>query len=114
MNKDKNVPLALLTGGTGHIGSAITKALKECGWHVAVLSSTRSSDDIYKCNIADRESVATVVDTIVHMSGKIDACIHAAAARMSKAKSESDEQMSVTLMGAENLASAALPHMKKG
>ena len=114
MIEHKNAPLAVMTGGTGHIGSAIVKTLKKSGWRVAVLSSTQSGDDIYKCDITDQRAVASVVENIIQTSGQIDACIHAAVASKGKDKSESDLQMRVTLNGAQNLAAAALPHMKNG
>ena len=114
MTKDTSTHLAVITGGTGHVGSAITKILKKSGWRVAVLSSTQSGDDVYKCDITDRRAVASVIENIISISGQIDACIHAAAASMGKDRSEPDLQMTVTLKGAENFASAALPYMKKG
>jgi UDP-glucose 4-epimerase len=80
MNK---VPV-LVTGGAGYIGSHAVLALKDAGWHVAVIddlsNGTRGvvADDVpfFEGNIADRTLVSRIfaeqrIGAIMHFAGSI-------------------------------------------
>jgi NAD dependent epimerase/dehydratase family enzyme len=73
-----NFPLQkniLITGGTGLIGSAIIKLLKEKAYEVAVLSRRKNLKDLksfywnYETNELDPEAIK-FADVIIHLAGE--------------------------------------------
>ncbi len=114
-------PLAIISGGSGYVGSAISSTLNNTGWNVAVLSrDTQKSGGAYQCDITNEREVHAVVGDIVDKYGAIDACIHAAATSIVNksllaASVESFEiPLRVAVRGAFLLAKAVVPHMKAG
>ncbi len=110
MTKQK---VAIVSGGTGYVGSAIVEALKNAGWIVAPLSH-----DV--CDVTDAEAVQTFVGKLVSKHREINACIHAAATPIervpvfSSSPASFDAIIKVAAAGAYNLANALLLHMPKG
>ncbi len=106
--------LALITGGNGYLGTAITKELVSRGWEVASLS--RSSKQ-FPCDVTDAVSVQNAVQKAVRAFGPICAAIHAAAAPLERiAKDEAtadsiEKEKSVAVTGAKNLFEAIAPHI---
>lgn len=72
--------LAIISGGTGYLGTAIIAELKAAGWNVISLSKniSKSSEDVYKCNVSNEKDVHAVISEIIAAHGTISACIHAA------------------------------------
>lgn len=109
--------LALITGGTGYLGTAITKELVQRGYDVVQLS--RSSAE-YPCDITNPSEVRAAVARAVERFGPIDAVIHAASAPIERvARTEAsaqdiEAQRSVAVVGAQNLYEAVAPHMQAG
>ena len=77
-------PAVLVTGGAGYIGSHAVLALKDAGWHVAVIDdlSTGTRDVVpegvpfYQGSIAERVLVDSIIDelkigAIMHFAGSI-------------------------------------------
>ncbi|MFA5942633.1 MAG: SDR family oxidoreductase [Candidatus Paceibacterota bacterium] len=112
--------IAIVTGGSGYLGSAIVANLTRRGWRVVTLSRTAIPGSIV-CDITDPRAVHAAIDTIIKTEkGTLRACIHAAAAPL-----ERKEIMSIsfksfattvdtTLTGAFLFATEAVPHMVPG
>src|SRR5690348_3727497 len=79
-----NKPAVLVTGGAGYIGSHAVLALKDAGWHVAVIDDlSNGSRDLvpdgvpfYQGSIAERVLVDSIIDergigAIMHFAGSI-------------------------------------------
>ena len=77
-------PAVLVTGGAGYIGSHAVLALKDAGWHVAVVDDLSNGsrsvvpDDVpfYQGSIAERVLVDSIIDecgigAIMHFAGSI-------------------------------------------
>ena len=82
--KTMNKPAVLVTGGAGYIGSHAVLALKDAGWHVAVIDDlSNGSRDVvpedvpfYQGSIAERVLVDSIIDergigAIMHFAGSI-------------------------------------------
>jgi acyl transferase domain-containing protein len=114
---------ALITGGTGGIGSALAKWLAGAGVSRLVLTSRRgeaspgaaelrqeiealgASVDIVACDVADRDALAAVLDGI---TGDLTTVVHAAGAGQFGLLADADlaglaEVMSAKAVGAANL-----------
>jgi len=78
--------VALVTGGTGGIGSAIVSLLQCQGAAVAILDVSENSakhetaqNQVYiKCNVADEDEVNSAIDTIMHKWGHVDILVNCA------------------------------------
>jgi len=79
--------VALVTGGYGHLGTAITKGLSEAGAIVYVLGRSQDKfNDAFPgnpetikfqyCDIADTQSIKEAFETINHKSGTIDVLVN--------------------------------------
>ena len=79
-----NKPAVLVTGGAGYIGSHAVLALKDAGWHVAVIDDLSNGsreivpDDVpfYQGSISERVLVDSIIDergigAIMHFAGSI-------------------------------------------
>src|SRR5205085_7281078 len=77
-------PAVLVTGGAGYIGSHAVLALKDAGWHVAVVDDLSNGsqsvvpDDVpfYQGSIAERVLLDSIIDecgigAIMHFAGSI-------------------------------------------
>ena len=114
-------PLAIISGGNGYVGSAISSALRNVGWNIAILSrSVQTEKETYQCDLTKEREVNSVVENIVERYGAIDACIHAASPGIvNKPLLEMDLESfeisnNVAVRGAFLLAKAVVPHMKAG
>jgi NAD(P)-dependent dehydrogenase (short-subunit alcohol dehydrogenase family) len=118
MTKEKQ-KVAVLTGSTGFLGSAITKALTDKGWIVAGLSREGGSG-VYQCDVGNESEVQKAAAEILKTYDSVDACIHAAASRIENKRLVDigadffDESMETAARGAFLLARAFTPHMGRG
>lgn len=109
--KSSHTPLAIITGGSGYLGSSMASSFKKAGWEVFVLSRETG------CDITDSSQVETKLSTLGERP--ISACIHAAAAPpTSKKISELEpnifaEEMRTAVVGAANVLRHALPRMNE-
>lgn len=115
--------VAVITGGSGFVGSAIVRSLLQKGWKVAALSRRGTGPkgaELYACDVTDAKEVDAAIRKIVSEHGTIDACIHAAAPALSRVPILStttasfDETVEAALHGAFYLARSAVPHMPRG
>ena len=89
-----NSRVALITGGAGHIGSAMADALAECGARIALLDQAserarRCAAEITKrhgvetavldVDLADEVSVRSVPKRVLEEFGRLDVLVHCAA-----------------------------------
>ncbi|KKW46325.1 MAG: Glucose 1-dehydrogenase 1 [Parcubacteria group bacterium GW2011_GWB1_57_6] len=119
MNAD---PLAIISGGTGYLGTTIVAELKEAGWSVVSLSknTSESSAEVYTCDVTDEKDVQAVIAKIVAAHGPISACIHAASPSLERLPvlSISAESFDVTMhtnvRAAFLLAKETVKHMPEG
>jgi len=68
--------IAVITGGAGAIGTAITKALQDTGHHTVVLD--RDGDIV--CDLSSATSTRTAATTVLERYGRCDVFVHCAAA----------------------------------
>lgn len=75
--------IALITGGAGGVGSVTARALTDAGWTVVItgrnhdtLAATAAdiggNTMVVTCNVADREAVRVLFDTVVAEFGRLD------------------------------------------
>ncbi len=115
-------PLAIITGGTGYLGSAIVDELRKSGWRVMSLarSVAKEETDAYECDITKADDVGRTIGKIIEQYGEIAACIHAASPALERKPILSltadsfDESIQTAVNGAFLLAKAAMPHMREG
>jgi NAD(P)-dependent dehydrogenase (short-subunit alcohol dehydrogenase family) len=121
MSKDTRV--ALITGGSGYVGSAITAALLLSGWRVVNISRNGTpvdGADTVVCDITNEAQVNQMLHDLVRTYGAFDACIHTAAAPIARtAVLESSlvqfhAQFEVSVTGAFLFFRAAQAYMNKG
>lgn len=125
--------VAVISGGTGYVGSAVAVRLAKDGMSVAVLhnSSPESrvqellttlegfSHKAYKCNLQNAGEVTATIDTIEKEMGNIYACVHAAGG-MPKPKQlhlspleDLKEQFTVNVFGSFNFLSSCATRLKE-
>ncbi|MDA8704877.1 SDR family oxidoreductase [Litoricolaceae bacterium] len=128
--------VVIVTGGSGGIGIVVSELMANRGAHVvlaeldgerAELEVRRLRDEGLKAtaiqtDVADRESVASMVSTITAQLGRIDGLVNNAAmfsrVPMSRVGSlditeaEWDKMMEINVKGVWNVCSAVLPVMK--
>lgn len=108
--------IAIITGGTGYLGSALAAELNRKGWVVAKFS--RSSKD-FPCDVGDRVSVQKAVQKVVDAYGTVTAVIHAASPRLERvvptqaSRDSIASHQAVAVAGVRNIFTAVQPHMKK-
>jgi 3-oxoacyl-[acyl-carrier protein] reductase len=119
-NQDLHGKVAIVTGGSGAIGSAILGALQRSG-------ATGVSFDIapppsglgfVKCDIREEASVAAAVEEVARRHGHIDIAVHAAgisrdAVVWKLSAAEWDQVQSVNLRGAFLLIRNVVPRMRE-
>jgi len=111
-------PVAVISGGSGYLGSALVTALRSNGWIALSLSlHPKEIDCAYQCDITDERDVIQTVEKIIKTYGHISACIHAASPTIKRAPlltistASFDEAMATAARGAFMLAKATTPHM---
>jgi len=114
--------VAVVTGGSGGIGTAIVHALREAG-AIAIsvdLSPPPSKDALWiKCDVRDDASVAAAIAQVASVHGRLDLAIHGAgvsreAVVWKLAVDDWDFIQSVNLRGAFLLLRHAIPQMRRG
>ena len=81
MNASLQDKIAVVTGGSGAIGSAIIAALEQQGAHAVSLDVARpaSGSRLYQvCDVGDDNSVASALATVQRDYGRLDLVVHAA------------------------------------
>lgn len=119
MENASTQPVAIVSGGSGYLGSAIVKCLEARGWQVAALGRTHRGNASHACDITNERDVATAIAGILKTYGRIDACIHAAAAPtlptpkklLDLEVAEYTDHLAVAAHGAFLLAKYAAPHL---
>ena len=113
-------PVALITGASGALGSAVASSLVARGWDVVSLSRSNPTAVGVAHYVGDCTDEATVRAAVAHCIeryGRIDACVHAASAPLARehvlaaSPAVVATQLRVTLHGALVLAQAVVPHL---
>ncbi|MCC2978255.1 SDR family NAD(P)-dependent oxidoreductase [Sphingomonas sp. PL-96] len=126
---------AIITGGASGIGRALVSRLLHRGTHVAVLDRTIPSDVMHEftsvasstgaaltplnVDITDAAGVAEAIEAAVAVHGSPDLVVNCAGISMIRSALDTSpddfrRMVDVNLNGSFNIASAALPHMKRG
>ncbi len=113
---------AIVTGGSGAIGSAILRSLQSAGASVASLDlSSPGSAEIpwLECDVREDSSVATAIRRFHEQHGRLDIAVHAAgisheAVVWKLAVADWDRIQTVNLRGAFLLLRHCIPLMRQG
>jgi NAD(P)-dependent dehydrogenase (short-subunit alcohol dehydrogenase family) len=112
--------VAVVTGGSGAIGSAIVQALCAAGAKAFSLDVTPSAGNTpwVKCDVRDDASVAAAVAEVARQTGRLDIVVHAAgvsrdAVVWKLSVEDWDFTQAVNLRGAFLLLRHALPLMRE-
>jgi UDP-glucose 4-epimerase len=106
-----------LSGGTGFLGTSLRLRLARQGCHVALVSRSnlpyiQSNEIAYECDLVDRQSLLTIVDTF-----RPDYVVHLADAKnRSYSTTDSQEQSNnLSIIASRNLTQACLclPNLKR-
>lgn len=113
--------VALITGGAGGMGRAISKVFKEAGAHVVATDIAESEDldegiEYRRYDVTSREDTNKVIDSVIADYGKVDILVLCAGiiARTPLAETtdeEWDAMFSVNVRGVVNPARKLFPHM---
>lgn len=122
--------IALVIGGTGGIGCAVSKLFSEQGIKVYAtyysniekakkMEATLKECEMLKCDIRKEKDVREAVDHIIKKESKIDVVVNTATSKL-KLKSfenlnmdELSEDIQVIVMGSINVCKQVVPLMKK-
>lgn len=117
----RSVKTAVITGGAGGLGRALTQALTEKGWRVAAVDLPGPELDAaaapavrpYACDVTDADAVASVCRQIVQDHGSIDLVVYNAGITQIGLFSQTPlaahrRVMEVNYFGAVHLAAALL------
>lgn len=123
---------AIVTGGGSGIGRAIAMVFATQGAHIVILDvdETGAGETVRmieaagghgvfkKCNIANKEEVAAVIQAIVDETGRLDIVVNnAGIAHIGTAETTTandfERLLSVNVKGTYHVLQAALPHLKK-
>lgn len=118
-----NTSVALVTGASSGIGKAAAAALAEAGFEVIGTSRDTSrlapvrGVTLMDLDLADDESVASLVERVIERFGRIDVLVNNAGIGTSGAAEESsvaqDQRiLDVNVLGAIRMMKAVLPHMR--
>ena len=121
-------PVAIVTGGVSCIGLGIALSLIADGYDVSVLDNNLHHVDDYNvshplsrardCDVSDAAAVATEVDGVIHVAGRIDLLVNNAGISGPTAPieavdpSEWQKTLDVSLTGAFNVTRSVAPTMK--
>jgi len=121
-------PVAIVTGGAAGIGLGIASALIDEGYDVFVLDNDLHHVDDYNashplsrarfCDVSDASAVATEIDGVLHVVGRIDLLVNNAGISGPTAPveavdpSEWQKTLDVGLTGAFNVTRSVAPIMK--
>jgi NAD(P)-dependent dehydrogenase (short-subunit alcohol dehydrogenase family) len=93
-----------VTGGAGVLGGEIANALAGCGAQVAILDVNPDAGkaavdrmgehgkrvSVFKCDVLNRDSIATTADDVVHSLGKLDCLVNGAGGNKPQATTSPD------------------------
>lgn len=121
-------PVAIVTGGASGIGLGIATMLITDGYDVFVLDNDLLHVDDYNashplsrarvCDVSDASAVATEIDGVLHVAGRIDLLVNNAGISGPTAPvevvdpSEWQRSLDVSLTGAFNVTRSVAPFMK--
>jgi 3-oxoacyl-[acyl-carrier protein] reductase len=113
--------VAVVTGGSGAIGSAIVTALREAGAHAVSLDVAPPQDPTaawLACDVRDDASVADAVGTVARARGRLDILVHGAgitrdAVLWKLAPEDWDAVQQVNLRGAFLLLRHGIPWLRQ-
>ncbi len=113
--------VAVVTGGSGAIGSAIVQTLQENGAHAVSLDLARPADsslDWAPCDVRDDASVAAAVEKVAREHGRLDILVHGAgisrdAVLWKLSLEDWDVVQQVNLRGAFLLMKHGIPWLRK-
>ena len=114
--------VAVVTGGSGAIGSAIVRILREGGAHAVSLDLTAPGDTGHswvKCDVREDGSVAGALEQVHREQGRLDLVVHAAgvsrdAVVWKLTVEDWDFVQAVNLRGAFLLIRHAVPLLRQG
>lgn len=104
---------AVITGGSGYVGSAVTSILQKEGFEVVNMGRAM-------CDLADTAATRNAAERILHEHGAPDVIIHMACpptTRKALEETTGEEkriEFAIAVDAAQTLADVFLPHMKPG
>lgn len=121
MSRPLEGQVAVVTGGSGAIGSAIVRALHEAGAHAVSLDLAKPTDSAIpwvQCDMREDASVAAAVDHVAHERGHLDILVHGAgvtrdAVVWKLTAADWDFVQQVNLRGAFLLVHHGIPWLRK-
>ena len=125
-----NSKVAIITGGSGGIGTAIAKALSKRGYSTAIIYNTNEKSTLalqselknsiaIKCDVSSEPEVRKMVSEVIEKMGGIDVLVNSASPPLNYSRFiEKDMKlllmhMNVSYFGAVNCIKHVLPHMAK-
>src|SRR5438128_727356 len=123
MSKNKDNPVALVTGAAAGIGQATAIALQNVGYRVFGTSRRPAAERGYgvsmlTCDVTDDASVAKLVDEVLTKAGRIDLLVNNAGVGLLGGAEESSIAQAqalfdVNLFGVLRVTNAVLPAMRR-
>jgi short-subunit dehydrogenase len=121
--KQKDSPIAIITGATAGIGLAIAAALKKEGYTVYGTSrrpggESQNGISMLACDVTSDDSVASVVAEVLRRSGRIDVLVNNAGFGLIAAAEESSIEQAeaifeVNVFGLMRMTNHVLPVMRQ-
>lgn len=105
-------PRALVTGGTGKLGSGVASALGDAGWQVLAAGSKHG-------DVAQADQARALVERAVEELGGLDVVVNAASAGFEPTRfedvteAELDAALGATVKGSFLVTQAAVPHLRE-
>lgn len=131
--KNQELKVAVVSGGTGYVGSEIVKRLAADGMRVAALYLNASEEVVtdiisklpgsghqaYQCDLRDADAVNQTIETIEKNQGAIYVCVHAAGTMPKRKKlylssvGDVKEQFDADVFSAFNFLSSCAVRIKE-
>lgn len=121
LSVDLSGSVAVVTGGSGGIGTAIVAALRSAGARAVsldVVCAPQAEPDWIECDVRDDESVSRAIEEVVRAHGRLDLVVHAAGIARDGviwklAPNDWDEVLNVNLRAAFLLLRHAIPRLRE-
>ncbi|MHB8485973.1 MAG: SDR family oxidoreductase [Candidatus Acidiferrales bacterium] len=117
----RNDKIAIVSGGSGAIGSAILDAFEQTGVRAISLDLSRPGEKRrwIKCDIREENSVASAVESVYKTEGRLDFVVHAAGISRDSVLwkmtvEDWDSVQTVNLRGAFLLLRHSIPLLRRG
>lgn len=117
----RNEKVAIVSGGSGAIGSAILAAFEQTGVRAISLDLSRPGEKRrwIKCDIREEDSVAGAVESVYETEGRLDFVVHAAGISRDSVLwkmtvEDWDSVQAVNLRGAFLLLRHSIPLLRRG